>query len=154
MKRLVVLTASFALCVPAVASVAVAGATPSSGATPAALAAKSGRTAANTSILCLPKGATNRVAKRKPTSCTTLGPKDSFASAANLSKLTWKSWGQATATATGVELGFHEPPENLKATVTVSAPKANDCGGYSYTKLKVKTKAGTLKQTLPAKCKG
>lgn len=109
--------------------------------------------AGDVSLLCLPSGeSTNRKAKTKPSSCNTLGPEDSFAEAANLAKLKWKKWGQSTATATGIERGFRKPASKIKVTVTASGLEANDCGGESYTRIKVKSKFGTLRQTLPAIC--
>ncbi len=105
------------------------------------------------SLLCLPSGeSTNRKAKVKPSSCNTLGAEDSFAEAANLAKLKWKRWGKSTATATGIERGFREPASKIKITVTASRLEANDCGGKSYTRIKVKSKFGTLRQSLPAVC--
>ena len=109
--------------------------------------------AGKTSILCLPSSdATARVAKVRPSSCNTLGAQDAFADASNLAKLKWKRWGKSTATATGIERGFHKPASKIKVTVTASRLRDNDCGGWSYTRLKVKSKFGTLTQTLPNVC--
>lgn len=122
---------------------------PSAPSTPSSSGARS---SANTFLLCLPSGESSRVTKRKPSSCTTLGPDDSFAGALNLAKLKWKGWGKATATATGIERGFRSPASNIKVRVTASRPRANDCGGYTYTRIKSTSRYGTTKQSLPATC--
>ncbi|MDO9353606.1 MAG: hypothetical protein Q7T55_07915 [Solirubrobacteraceae bacterium] len=109
--------------------------------------------AATTSILCMKSGSTSkRVAKSRPTACNTLGPTSSFAGSVNLTGLKWSKWGSSVATATGTDKGFHEPAENVSVKVTVSGRKKNNCGGYSYTKVKVESDNGKREQSLPAKC--
>lgn len=146
MKRSVLCVAALlSLVAPAIAS---ASAEPIA-ATPLSAAPAAGKY----SILCLPSNdASERVAKVRPSSCNTLGAHDAFASATNLAKLKWKKWGKSAATATGIEKGFHSPASKIKVTVTASRPRDNDCGGWSYTKLKVKSKFGTLTQSLPNVC--
>ena len=147
-RPIVVVLASLAI-VPVGAGVAVAGG-------PAAASsvgvAKATQSAGNSKILCLPSGSSKRKGKVAPTACTTLGPKDSFAEALSLKNLKWSGWGKSKATATGIEVGFKEPASKISVKVTVSAPKANNCGGFSYTKISSTSKYGTTTQKLPAKC--
>lgn len=110
------------------------------------------RTRSNTRVLCLPRGRVNRVAKRRPSSCVTLGPSDAFAEAANLARLKWRGWGSPRATATGITRGFHLPLQTIPVRVTLTKPELNDCGGYNYTRLVSKSRYGQLKQSLPAVC--
>jgi hypothetical protein len=105
-----------------------------------------------TFLLCLPKSEDLRVGRSKPSSCTTLGPQDAFCCAANLIKLHWKQWGKSQATATGYERGFHLPLQHIKAQVTAYGRKVGDCGDFVYTRLKVHTRYGTLRQKFPAQC--
>lgn len=154
MRRLI-LASALLLAVPGatVATVAAQGSSSSPDRVAKAAAAPK-RTAANTRLLCGKSGQTEREAKRRPSVCSTLGPKDSFAEAVNLKNLKWKHWGASTATATGTEVGFREDESNISVKVTVSAPKANTCDprGFSYTRLKSTSKYGTTTQTLPAVC--
>ena len=104
------------------------------------------------SLLCLPGGGNVRFGREHPSSCATLGARDSFAAAVNLSGLRWKNWGSGKATASGKERGFRASASNIKVKVTVSRKRENDCGGFSYTRLTAKSRFGTTRQTLPAKC--
>jgi hypothetical protein len=108
--------------------------------------------AAKTYLLCLPQHEALRTTRERPTSCTTLGPSDSFGGAANLAKLRWHNWGKATTTATGRERGFHLPLENIPVRVVAYRRWAADCGDNVYTRLRVTSRYGTLRQKLPATC--
>jgi hypothetical protein len=110
--------------------------------------------AARTYLLCLPAGSneTLRLPKVRPTACVTLGPQDAFAGAANLARLDWRHWGSATATATGRERGFHLPLENIPVRVVAFRRRVADCGDYVYTRLRVRSRFGTLRQNIPAVC--
>lgn len=104
-------------------------------------------------LLCLPsKTSTLRVTRQHPTACVTLGPQDALCCAANLVRLHWRHWGGVTATATGRERGFHLPLENIPVRVTASRRRVADCGDYVYTRLKVTSRFGTLRQRIPAVC--
>jgi hypothetical protein len=108
--------------------------------------------AAKTYLLCLPKNGALRTAREHPTSCTTLGPADSLGGAANLAELRWHNWGKATAIATGRERGFHLPLQNIPVRVVAYRRRAADCGDSVYTRLRITSRYGTLRQKLPATC--
>ena len=78
-------------------------------------------------------------------------PRPSFAEAANLAGLRWKSWGGARAVATGYELGFHLPYAHIRVTVVLTRPAfIKKRGVYAYKHFRVTSRFGTLSGTIKA----
>jgi hypothetical protein len=107
-----------------------------------------------TLVLCNndPAAGLTRAGKVHPRRCDTLGGHDSFASGANLAGLRWFGWGRATATATGIELGYHLPFAHVPVHVSAYRRRRADCGDYVYTRLRVTSKFGTTLRRFPARC--
>jgi hypothetical protein len=97
-------------------------------------------------------GKGRQITARRPSSCLTLAPDDSFADAADLRKLRWRGWGKSVARATGRAYSFHPGqggPKWVRATVTASRPVEVN-GQRFYRRLTVKTRYGTGRPiTLP-----
>jgi hypothetical protein len=114
-----------------------------------ALCSTTAQSGTATYLPCLPDPSADHLsAKSKPSSCSTLGPNDSFASAVNLRSLRWTRWGASVATARGVDIGFHSDGERVPVRVTVSKPRVSACGDRIYTKIVVRSQHGTVQQTL------
>jgi hypothetical protein len=79
----------------------------------------------------------------RPRTCNTLRPHQPFAQAVNLAKLHWSGWGKATATAHGVDRGFHKNDRDTPVTVRASGRTIACKGDWIYTTLKVHSKYGT-----------
>jgi hypothetical protein len=107
---------------------------------------------AKTYVLCRVQDEDTRVPREKPKTCTTLGPRDSFAEALNLASLSWKNWGKSEATAHGIERGFHLPLQHVKVTVRAYRKRLGDCGDYIYTRVRARSKFGQTVAKLPARC--
>jgi hypothetical protein len=107
---------------------------------------------ARTLILCKASGTFNRVGRVHPRTCTTLGPRDAFCCAFNLRKLRWSHWGHSTATARGVERGFHLPLANIKVRVRAFRRRRAPCGDWVYTRVKATSRQGSFAQKFPRVC--
>jgi hypothetical protein len=108
---------------------------------------------ARTLILCKASGTFKRVGRVHPRTCTTLGPLDSFCCAFNLRKLRWKHWGQSTATARGIERGFHLPLANTKVRVRAFRRRRAPCGDLVYTRVRATSRHGSFTQRFPRVCR-
>jgi hypothetical protein len=100
-------------------------------------------------LLCASSHMTTRVPRVKPTRCNTLGPHQPLADVANLADLTWRGWGEAEASATGVELGDHRPAAHLAASVRAYGLEDCDEDEARYTRLRVHDRSGTRVLGLP-----
>jgi hypothetical protein len=100
-----------------------------------------------TFLPCLNKAGDRYRAKVEPKRCAHFGRGGAFAGGINLRDLIWQNWGEALATATGVECGFHLPCEQI--TVRVQAFRVRKaCGRRVYTRLKAVSEFGkTLVKT-------
>ena len=104
-------------------------------------------------VLCWPGGRSfERVARARPRRCMTLGPHQSFAEAANLVGLSWRSWGAKVARGQGFERGWHLPYEHVPVRVRAYRRREADCGDYVYTRLKLSSRYGALTVRFPATC--
>jgi hypothetical protein len=83
----------------------------------------------NVVLLCANSKETTHVPRVKPTRCDSLGPGQAFSQGRNLANLHWHGWGEAEATATGVELGYHRPAVDVPAGFELT-----DCGRATKTK--------------------
>ncbi len=102
-----------------------------------------------TYLPCLSKAGDKYRARAEPKRCAHFGRGGAFAGGVNLEGLVWTKWGEALATATGTECGFHLPCAEI--VVQVQAFRVRKaCGRRVYTRLKavsvfgktvVKTKA-------------
>jgi hypothetical protein len=88
----------------------------------------------------------------RPRTCNTLGPHQPFAHAVNLAKLRWSGWGKATATAHGVDRGFHKHDRDVAVTVRASGRTTGCKGDWVYTILKVHSRYGTTSVLQPTDC--
>jgi hypothetical protein len=79
----------------------------------------------------------------RPRTCNTLRPHQPFAQAVNLAKLHWRGWGRPTATARGVDRGFHKNDRDTPVTVRASGRTIACKGDWVYTTLKVHSRYGT-----------
>ena len=87
-----------------------------------------------TFLPCLNKAGSKYRAKTEPHRCAHFGRGGAFAGGVNLEDLVWQSWGEALATATGVECGFHLPC--AKIAVQVQAFRVRKaCDRRIYTRL-------------------
>jgi hypothetical protein len=100
-------------------------------------------------LLCASSHMTTRVSRVEPTRCNTLGPHQPLADGANLADLTWRGWGEAEASATGVELGDHRPAAHLAASVRAYGLEDCDEDEARYTRLRVHDRRGTRVLGLP-----
>ncbi len=100
-----------------------------------------------TFLPCLNKAGSKYRTKTEPHRCAHFGRGGAFAGGVNLEDLVWQSWGEALATATGVECGFHLPC--AKIAVQVQAFRVRKaCGRRTYTRLKAVSEFGkTLVKT-------
>jgi hypothetical protein len=100
-----------------------------------------------TYLPCLNKSTTKYRAKAEPHRCAHFGRGAAFAGGVNLEDLVWLNWGEALATATGTECGFHLPC--AKIAVEVKAFRIRKaCGRRIYTRLKAVSEFGkTLVKT-------
>jgi hypothetical protein len=103
-------------------------------------------------VLCANAGATERQRAFHPRRCNTLGPTEPFAAAVNLSRLHWYAWGGPTATARGIELGFHRPASRIKVRVYAFRRRAGCDGDRVYTRLRVTSRYGRRIVRQPAGC--
>lgn len=87
-----------------------------------------------------------------PRRCNTMGPRDGFAGAANLTRLKWRGWSRSVATARGVARGYKLPLQ--KIPVRVRAYRRRECpsGDCIYTRLSVRSRYGTTVVRFPASC--
>jgi hypothetical protein len=109
--------------------------------------------AAATGIVCLNQAGTKTVVKVKPGSCADFGPGGSFGGGVNLAQLHWSGWGSASATAHGIELGFHLPASRIPVAVVAFRKRPGCNGGQRYTRLRVSSSYGTTTVRLPT-CAG
>ncbi len=100
-----------------------------------------------TFLPCLNKAGSKYRAKTEPHRCAHFGRGGAFAGGVNLEDLVWQTWGEALATATGIECGFHLPC--AKIAVQVQAFRVRKaCGRRIYTRLKAVSEFGkTLVKT-------
>jgi hypothetical protein len=92
------------------------------------------------------------VLRVRPAKCIMASsPRPSFAEAANLTGLRWKSWGGARAVATGYERGFHLPYDHIRVTVVLTRPAfVEELGIYAYKHFRVTSRFGTHSGTISA----
>jgi hypothetical protein len=106
-----------------------------------------------TYILCLATGrATERVWRRHPARCVTLGPRQAFAQAAKLVRLRWRGWGRPVARARGIERGFHRPLARIPVKVKAYRRRRCPFGDFIYTRLRATSRYGSLVVRYPANC--
>jgi hypothetical protein len=100
-----------------------------------------------TYLPCLNKAGTEYRARTEPKRCAHFGRSGAFAGGVNLEGLVWTNWGQALASATATECGFHLPC--AKIAVQVQAFRVRKaCGRRVYTRLKAVSEFGkTLVKT-------
>jgi hypothetical protein len=103
-------------------------------------------------LLCANARATLRHRSFKPRRCNTLGRRQPFAAAANLAKLRWSGWGRLTATARGVERGFHKADKDIAVRVRAYRRRAGCRGDWIYTRLRVSSRYGHLVVRQPTAC--
>ena len=100
-----------------------------------------------TYLPCLNKPGTKYRAKTEPGRCAHFGRGGAFAGGVNLEDLVWLNWGEALATATGTECGFHLPCERIAVEVKAFRVR-KACGRRIYTRLKAVSELGkTLVKT-------
>jgi hypothetical protein len=96
---------------------------------------------------CLNKAGDRYRAKVEPKRCAHFGRGGAFAGGVNLKGLDWTNWGEALATATGIECGFHRPCEQIVVQVRAFRVR-KACGRRVYTRLKAVSEFGkTLLKT-------
>ena len=105
-----------------------------------------------TYLLCANAKATERHRAFEPRRCNTLGPTEPFASAVNLARLRWNSWGGWTATARAVERGFHLPAARVPVRVYAYRRRPGCNGDRVYTRLRVSSRYGRKVVRQPADC--
>lgn len=105
-----------------------------------------------TYVLCANAKATERHRAFAPRRCNTLGPTEPFAAAVNLTRLRWNSWGGWTATARGVELGFHLPAANVSVRVYAYRRRRGCNDDWVYTRLRVSSHYGRTIVRQPTDC--
>ena len=105
-----------------------------------------------TYVLCANAKATERHQEFRPRRCNTLGPTEPFAAAVNLARLHWYAWGGRTATARGIELGFHRPASRVRVTVYAYRRRAGCDGDRVYTRLRVTSRYGRVVVRQPTDC--
>jgi hypothetical protein len=103
-------------------------------------------------LLCANARATLRHRSFKPRTCNTLARRQPFAAAANLAKLRWSGWGRATATARGVDRGFHKNDVDIAVRVRAYRRRAGCRGDWIYTRLRVSSRYGRLIVRQPTAC--
>ena len=103
-------------------------------------------------LLCADRSARARRRRFRPRACNTLAPRQPFATAVNLAHLRWRHWGEATATARGIERGFHLPLSNVAARVRAYGRRKGCHGDFVYTRVRVSSRFGTTTVRLPTRC--
>ncbi len=98
--------------------------------------------ASNVSLLCLNKAGSRYKVKTAPTSCAHFGSGGAFGGGVNLEQLVWTGFGRSSATAKGIECGFHLPCSNIPVDVTASRIRKR-CGDRVYTRLRATSSLGT-----------
>lgn len=78
-------------------------------------------------VTCSGPSGTGIVHRSHPRACTILYPRLSFADGARLEHLRWHHWGSPTATARGIEGGFHAG-QHIPITVSVFDRQRSACG--------------------------
>ena len=100
-----------------------------------------------TFLPCLNKAGSKYRAKTEPHRCPHFGRGGAFAGGVNLEDLAWQNWGEALATATGIECGFHLPCAKIAVQVQAFRVRKG-CGRRIYTRLKAVSEFGkTLVKT-------
>jgi hypothetical protein len=99
----------------------------------------------------------NRQTYTRPAHCDTLKPAEPFGLGLNLDRVSWTSWGAATAHGTGTERGYHQPPDNIHVRITAShrvACLVNHAHSkvYFYTELTAVSRVGSRTDNTPAPC--
>jgi hypothetical protein len=121
------------------------------------VAAAHAQAAAPARIVCTSGSAADRfIPRRAPRRCTLLPRNASFAEGANLARLRWRGWGRRSATATGIERGFHLPFSHIPVAVTAFRLRADRCGRRIrlYTRVRTSSRFGTGTVRLPACSRG
>jgi hypothetical protein len=100
-----------------------------------------------TYLPCLNKAGGKYRPRAEPKRCAHFGRGGTFGGGVILEDLVWTNWGEALATATGIECGFHLPC--AKTAVQVQAFRVRKaCGRRVYTRLKAVSEFGkTLVKT-------
>jgi hypothetical protein len=94
-----------------------------------------------TYLPCLNKAGSKYAPRAEPKRCAHFGRGGIFGGGVNLEDLVWTNWGEALATATGTECGFHLPC--AKIAVQVQAFRVRmACGRRVYTRLKTVSEFG------------
>ena len=88
-----------------------------------------------TYLPCLNKAGSKYRARAEPKRCAHFGRGGAFAGGVNVEDLVWQHWGEALATATGIECGFHLPCEQIAVQVQAFRVR-KACGRRIYTRLK------------------
>jgi hypothetical protein len=99
-------------------------------------------TATRVYIACLRHDGSSYRRVYRPSHCAHFGPGGSFSGGVNLRNLHWKYWNRGTARATGIEQGFHLPPERIRVRVKAYRIRSG-CGRRAYTRLRVTSSHGT-----------
>jgi hypothetical protein len=106
-----------------------------------------------TYVACRSLGSSGTLRDRAaPSRCDTLGATDAFAESANLARLRWRGWGRTTATATGIERGYHLPLSRIPVRIYAYARQTDCNGDYHYTRLRVRSRYGHLIVRQPLDC--
>jgi hypothetical protein len=103
---------------------------------------------AATHIYCASKTGSRYLPKIAPKRCTAFGPSGSFAGGVSLASLHWSGWGGPSATATGIEQGFHLPRSHIPVSAAVYRRKRDCSGRLTYTRLRAKSSHGTTRVRL------
>jgi len=96
---------------------------------------------ASTGLLCRLPGANDvRALKVKPTVCSTLGPRDSYATAVQLRDLSWRNWGRSSATATGIVRSWKNYGTLTSPALVRAWRPRRFCGGrrFVYTRMQLR----------------
>ena len=101
-----------------------------------------------TRIYCASKDGSRYVPKVAPSRCTAFGPGGSFGGGVNLASLDWTGWGGPTASAKGIERGFHQPLSNIPVSVKAYRRKRDCTGRLTYTRLRATSTQGTTRVRL------
>jgi len=100
-----------------------------------------------TYLPCLNKAGDKYRAKAEPKKCAHLGPGGAFAGGVRLQNLDWANWGEALATAPGIECGFQLPCADIDVQLKAFRVR-KACGRRIYTRLKAVSEFGkTLVKT-------
>lgn len=106
-----------------------------------------------TYIMCQPRGRfSERILRRHPARCNSLGPGQALAQAVNLARLRWRGWGRRVARARGIERGFHLPLARIPVRVKAYRRRLCPSGDFLYTRLKATSRYGSLLVRYPASC--